>query len=130
MNAPAPAPARQKLSDKPIIPIINYLLLFCLIVGGMSGVIAITLIYLFQDDAPDWLKTHYEFQKRTFWIGIGVFIPMVVLLISPVMHSLILGGAVLVLGFVLFLWIIGRCTIGFNHIVHNRPYPNPKAWLV
>jgi len=126
----APAPARQKFSDKPIIPIVNYLLLFFLIVGGISGVFAITLIYLFQDDAPDWLKTHYTFQKRTFWVGIGAFIPLVVLLTSPVMHSLILGGVVLILVFALFLWIVGRCTMGFNHIMHNRPYPQPRTWLV
>ncbi|MDC7694070.1 MULTISPECIES: DUF4870 family protein [Asticcacaulis] len=127
MTVPA---TRTKLSDTTIIPIVNYLLLFFLIVGGISGVVAITLIYLFQDEAPDWLKTHYAFQKKTFWVGILAFVPLVVLLTSPVMSSVVLGGIVLILVFALFLWIVGRCTMGFNHVFHKRPIPNPNSWLV
>ncbi|ESQ79701.1 hypothetical protein [Asticcacaulis sp. YBE204] len=130
MTANTPAPAREKISDKRIVPVINYLLLFCMMIGGVTGVLAITLIYLFQDDAPDWLKSHYAFQKRTFWIGIAVFIPIALLLPTPVMHSMVLGSVVLIVAFLLFLWIVGRCTVGFNHIFHKRAYPHPKSWLV
>jgi uncharacterized membrane protein len=139
MSSETPAPMSEKpasqlkafFGNPLLVPLINYLLLFLLVVSaGMSGVLAITLAYLFRDDAPEWLKNHYAFQVRTFWIAIAIYIPVMVLLLSPMMTNMIVGGGVIVVFFGLFLWIVSRCVMGFNHLVHNRPYPTPKGWLI
>ncbi|MFT3997983.1 MAG: hypothetical protein QM667_11310 [Asticcacaulis sp.] len=127
-----PATTREKISDKPVVPIINYLLFFVfLMTGGLSGILAIVLVYLFRDDAPDWLKTHYQFQARTFWIGVAAVITLFVLTgvgrNVPHIATTVLVWA----GFTaVFFWTIGRSVMGFNHILHKRAYPNPKSWLV
>ncbi|MDC7685094.1 hypothetical protein PQU92_17550 [Asticcacaulis sp. BYS171W] len=132
MTANTPAPAREKISDKRIVPVINYLLFFIfLMTAGISGLPAITLIYLFQDEAPDWLKSHYQFQKRTFWIGIIAVVALFVLtgIGRSVAHPI--TAAIVWIGFTaVFFWTIGRSVMGFNHIFHKRAYPNPKSWLV
>jgi len=28
------------------------------------------MAYIYKGDAPDWLKSHYRYQIRKFWIGI------------------------------------------------------------
>lgn len=46
---------------------ILYLLSFVL---GVTFLIGVVLAYLNRGEAPDWVKTHYQFQIRTFWIGL------------------------------------------------------------
>lgn len=104
---------------------INYLLFFIFLMSlGFAGVLAITLVYLFQDGAPDWLKSHYEFQKRTFWIGIPMILVLILVtgLKIPFLAWIAFGGV--------FVWTIGRSVVGMNHLIHRRPYPTPKGWLV
>jgi uncharacterized membrane protein len=33
---------------------------------GITGVIGVVMAYINKDDAAEWLKTHYQFQIRTF----------------------------------------------------------------
>lgn len=118
-------PAKTKLADSTVIPVINYLLLFLMVMtGGFGGLIAIVLIYLFQDEAADWLKSHYAFQKRTFWIALG---PLVIALVLSRMGLPLIPFILLTL---IFFWVVARAVMGFNHIMHKRPYPTPQSWLV
>lgn len=133
MSSQTPAPLSEKpasqlkafFGNPRLVPMINYLLFFIFLMSlGFAGIIAITLVYLFQDNAPDWLKSHYEFQKRTFWIGIALVIGLIVItgLKIPFLAWVAFGSV--------FIWTVGRSVVGFNHLVHNRPYPTPKGWLI
>lgn len=48
---------------------IIYILYLVGLVFGVTGIVGVVMAYISKDDAPDWVKTHYQFQIRTFWIG-------------------------------------------------------------
>ena len=48
---------------------IVYILYMVGLVMGITGIVGVVLAYVNKDNAPEWLKSHYQFQIRTFWIG-------------------------------------------------------------
>jgi uncharacterized membrane protein len=131
-----PEPTNQTktgfLSDKRIVPFANYGLLFSFLMTiGFGGALALILIYLYQDEAPEWLKSHYSFQKRTFWIAFASILPLFFATGFNAVHNTLFSQIVLIGLFLsLFTWIAARCVMGFNHLFYLRPYPTPKSWFV
>lgn len=126
MSKPAPTP-QSFLADPRKVPFLNYLLLFLMVLTfGMTGVIALLIASFREDDAPDWLKSHYAFQRRTFWLGV---VPIIACLVAV---TVLRTQGILSLALVLvpLIYLSGRCVTGFNHLLYNRPYPNPKSWTV
>lgn len=87
---------------------------------AVTGIIGVVLAYLYRDDGPGWIESHFVFQIRTFWIGL-------VYLVS---------GALLfpfVVGYFIFLfwlaWLVIRSVRGLKQISERRPCRNPKRWL-
>lgn len=130
--APPPSTKAQLdgfLKDPRILPFINYALLAMMVMSlGLTGVLVLIICTFVEDKAPDWIKDHYEFQKRTFWLGIGpilltagTWMVLARVLPQPVLIALLMLTLIL---------IIGRCIIGFNHLLYHRAYPNPKTWTV
>jgi uncharacterized membrane protein len=76
--------------------------------------------YINKSEAPDWLKTHYDFLIRTFWIGLLYGFVGAVLLVVAI-------GALILL-FLLVWWIV-RCVQGLNYLSKGQPVPNSKSWL-
>jgi uncharacterized membrane protein len=111
--------------------LIYALLFFMALTLGLAGVVAL-LVATFADSekTPDWVKSHFQFQVRTFWIGIvPTFLTFFasqylikVYQVQPIYMFLVVMPVL--------VWIAGRCAMGFNHLLHGRPYPNPKSWLV
>ena len=78
MSKPA-SNTQSCLADPRKVPFLNYLMLFLMVLTvGMTGVIALRIASFREDDAPDWLKSHYEFQRRTFWLGVAPIIACLV----------------------------------------------------
>lgn len=124
--------------------------MFCAPVG-------VILAYANRSGGPEWLRSHYQFQIRTFWsfpifyllsgaVGfvIGyVIVPLVSLIIvgisggdphefmAGVMSGLYLPSLIIgVLSVVLcFVWLIVRCANGLRYIARGEPHPNPASWL-
>ena len=84
------------------------------------AIVGLVLAYVNRDAAPDWLKSHYTFQIRTFWIGLLYTAIGVVTLI-------------IIIGWFIFLfvaiWMIIRCVKGMKYLGNAEPYPNPTTWL-
>lgn len=117
------------LADPRMVPFINYaLLLFMLPTLGMAGVLVLIVSTFAEDKAPDWIKTHYEFQKRTFWVGIGP--TLLTALTSTVFKGVVPAAAAYAIMILSLVFIVGRLVMGFNHLLYHRPYPNPKTWTV
>lgn len=111
-------------SDARLMPIFIYLLLFFMVMSlGFSGVLGIVLIYLIQDRASPLVKSHYQFQKRTFWGGI---VALILIILSLRLNIPTLSYALII---PTFLWITGRCVIGFNHLFHHREHPKPDTFF-
>ncbi|ESQ86144.1 hypothetical protein AEAC466_02835 [Asticcacaulis sp. AC466] len=122
------------LADERFIAFVNYgLLMFTVMTFGLSAMVALLIANFVEDKAPDWLKGHYTFQKRTFWYAIGPVLLTAVAytfvqrhaIASPVINIVVLGLVLASLGYT-----VGRAIMGFNHLLHSRPVPNATTWLV
>ncbi len=87
---------------------------------GLAGIVGVIIAYVNKDDAPEWLKTHYQFQIRTFWIG-------ALYLIIGSLLSLILIGWLVLLFWV--IWLIVRSVKGLKLLDAKQAHPNPTTWL-
>ena len=97
-----------------------YFLYLASILIGITAIAGLIMAYVNKDDAPDWLKSHYQFQIRTFWIG------AMYLFIGVLLSQFIIG--LLVLLFCL-LWLIVRCAKGIKYLDQEVAYPDPKGWM-
>lgn len=97
-----------------------YILLIIGTIIGITGIIGLIMAYVMKDSAADWLKTHYRFQIRTFWIGL-LYSMTGVLLIN-------FGIGFIVLLFA-FVWLIVRCTKGLKQLENREPVKNLESWL-
>ncbi|HKE93202.1 MAG TPA: hypothetical protein VKB34_02765 [Povalibacter sp.] len=98
---------------------IIYVLYLCGLAAGITAVIGVVMAYVYRDDAPEWLRSHYQFQIRTFWIG---------LLYIAVGCSL----AIVLIGFLIllfwFIWVVVRVVKGLRYLEQQQPHPEPNGW--
>ena len=99
---------------------IIYILYLVSILFGITAIVGLVMAYVNRDDAPDWLKSHYQFQIRTFWIG------ALYCFLGVLFAQLIIGLFILV--FLLF-WVIVRCAKGLKYLERKQAYPDPTGWL-
>lgn len=99
---------------------IIYILYLVGIVVGVTAIIGLILAYLHRNNAEDWLKSHYQFQIRTFWIGV------LYTAIGGILTLIVVGYAVFLFWLV---WLIVRCVKGIKYLNDNKAHPTPKGWL-
>lgn len=117
---PTPAPVPSMFSDERQMAIIIYILFM---VGfatfHTATIVGLVLAYVNRDGAPEWLRSHYTFQIRTFWIGLlylAVSIPCMIVLIG---FPMLLAAAV---------WFVVRIALGINRLMKGEAYPTPESW--
>jgi len=116
VTVPATEP---RLSIAPAVAVyVCYLLAFLTVLTAVAGVI---VAYLSQREAPALLGSHYRFQIRTFWIGLGVTV------VGTIGALVLVGYLVLILGAV---WYILRCVRGLIWLSQGQPVPDPGSWLL
>ena len=103
------------------LPKIIYILYLVAVVIGITSIIGVILAYIYRDDAPDWLKSHYRFQIRTFWIGL-----LYALVGSLILSSLQLN---LLVFLALLIWLVARCAKGLKYLSQRQAHPDPLSWL-
>ena len=99
---------------------IIYILYLVGLVVGITGLIGVIMAYVNKGDAPHWLKTHYNFQIRTFWIG------LLYSLVGFVLSIVIIGWFILL---AVVVWWIVRCVKGMKMLSQKQPIDNVKTWL-
>ena len=99
---------------------IIYILYLVSIIFGITAIVGLILAYVNRDDAPDWLKTHYRFQIRTFWIG-------ALYLFIGILFSQFIFGLFIILFWL--LWLIVRCAKGYKYLDRKQAYPYPAGWM-
>ena len=97
-----------------------YILYLVSLIAGVTSIIGIIIAYVYRDDAPEWVKSHYRFQIRTFWIAL-------------LYAFLSLLTAILIIGFLFaaftFIWWIVRSVKGLKLLSLGLPHPDPATWL-
>jgi len=111
--------AEQKKTSTTTAKII-YILLILSTVIGITGVIALIMAYVNNDDSDGWLQTHYRFQIRTFWIG------MLYIFTGVVLSHVLIGYLILLFA---FFWLIIRCAKGLKQLLKQQPVKNLESWL-
>jgi uncharacterized membrane protein len=99
---------------------IVYILYLVGLLFGITGIIGVVMSYINQKEAPDWLKSHYQFQIRTFWIG-GL------LLVVGALLSIVLIGWLVILFWV--VWLVVLAVKGLKLLEAKKAHPNPTGWL-
>jgi uncharacterized membrane protein len=113
----------QVATDRPVstdTAKIIYVLYLVGLATGITALIGVIMAYVNKDDAPDWLKTHYQFQIRTFWIG------LLYCVIGGILTIVLIGFLVLL---VWAIWLILRVIKGFKHLERQEPVPNYETWM-
>ncbi len=113
--APPPAAAPGETAAK----IVYLLYLATLLTGGVTALVGVVMAYVYRDDAPDWLETHFRFQIRTFWLGLAYAV------VGAVLTLVAVGFAVLVF---LAVWLVVRCVKGLKFANRHEAYPDPVGW--
>lgn len=111
--------ATDSTANTSMVNVIYVLYLLALISGGVTALIGVIMAYVYKDGAPEWLRTHYEMQIRTFWFG------LVVGAIGAVLSWVLIGVPILI---ALAIWWIIRCVKGLRYAGERAPYPNHRGW--
>lgn len=132
-QAPIP-PAPAGVEDK-VLPAVVYALYLVGFATGVTVILGLILAYVSKDSAGPTNRSHYDFQIRTFWIGIAWAVIGSLLLVIGIPLSFVLigipfaalGGLILCL---LGVWFAVRCVVGLVHLSRGEAYPRPETWLV
>ena len=121
---PSPQSAASVTHDERQMAFVVYILYLCHFVpvfGWVAGVVGLVLAYVERDRAPDWLKSHFTFQIRTFWMGLLYFVIACCLVIVVIGIPLI---------FAVWVWFVVRCALGLSRLLRAEAYPTPESWTV
>jgi uncharacterized membrane protein len=87
---------------------------------GVSALVGVIIAHTKVDDADPMLRSHYQFQIRTFWIG------LLYLTIGSLLCIVLIGIPILVWWFV---WSLIRIVKGIMAFNEHKPIANPRSWL-
>jgi uncharacterized membrane protein len=121
---PDSGPPANAFSDDRQMALIIYIL-YLLPLGGLTHVVGLVLAYVSRESAPEWLRSHYTLQIRTFWMSLLYFAIATVLCITII--GLIVGVP---LFFAITVWLVVRCVLGISRLMRNEAYPTPLSWTV
>ena len=113
----------QAVTDRPVstnMATAVYVLYLVTLISGITAIVGVIMAYMYKDDAPDWLRTHYELQIRTFWIG------LLYTAIAIILCTILIGFVLL---FAVAVWWIVRCVKGLKYLDQRVPYPDHRGWM-
>lgn len=117
---PSATPASEGAAkEEGTIATLVYVLYLAGLVVGITPLIGLIMAYVYRDGAPYWLRTHYHFQIRTFWIG------LLFIVIGAITTTIFIGFLILAFWVV---WLILRCVRGLRLVGERQPQPNPLSW--
>lgn len=121
---PAAAPDEATIEVKRTAFAIYFQYLSALMVIGLPLLpFACWLAYKRKAEAPDWLRSHYIYQIRTFWISMVAIAFAVVS--APLPFGLFSPTVVAVV-----VWLTIRCFFGLVRLHRGEPIFNPQTWFV
>ena len=123
---PPPSSSSSVFSDERQMAMIIYILF---LVGfptfHLATIVGLVLAYVNRDGAPQWLRSHYTLQIRTFWISLLYFIVAGLCTVSIVLT--IVGIPMLL---AVTVWYVVRCALGISRLLKNEAYPTPENWIL
>lgn len=102
------------------MPTIIYVLYLANLIIPFTALIGVIMAYINKGDEGDFLQSHYQFQIRTFWIG------LLYVIIGALLTFIVIGWLVLLFYVV---WLIIRCVKGLKYLGKKEPMPEPTSWM-
>ncbi|HTT80047.1 MAG TPA: hypothetical protein VMF86_10245 [Stellaceae bacterium] len=99
-----------------VTPILGWLIL----AYALPPIIGLIWTYHERGDASAWVRTHFQMQSRTLWLGLLYGI------VAAVATLFFVGWLIAV--FILVWWIM-RCIKGLNAISRGAPYDFPEHYV-
>ncbi len=117
---PPPAQTQPMVSNTQLALAV-YILYFVSYVVGITALVGVVIAHVQIGSTADaMLRSHYQWQIRTFWIGVLYFVIGVVL-------CFVLVGIIVLLFW--FIWTLVRNVKGMLALNENKPIANPTSWL-
>jgi len=121
--------------DRTLPAVVYGLYLLGLACGGLTTIVGLVIASINRDTAGPVMRTHYTFLIRTFWMTLGIFIGLSVLIgISTVLSAILIGIPFLMLFLALWgavgIWLAVRCVVGLVYLSQGEAYPRPLTWLI
>lgn len=105
-----------------MMPVLIYFLYLAALFFGVTAIIAVIVAYINQDEgAGQVANSHFQYQIRTFWIG------LLYLSISTILVLVLIGWLLYLL---VYLWLVIRCIKGLKAADRGVPVANPTNWLI
>ena len=114
--------SQEQQANPEISPLWVYIIYLVSLVTAFPALVGLIMAYIFRGNAPDWQKSHYTFQIRTFWIGL-LYILIGCLALIP----FVLPGLAIFL-FVL-LWFVIRIVKGLQAYNAAKPIEDVATWM-
>lgn len=115
MNDVVNAPSAEKLASVRQLTLICYILYALSWITGITGIVAIIINYLKREDTAGTIyESHFNWQIKTFWWGLGIAIVGFILTFLIVGIFVLIGGAI---------WTIYRLVKGFLNWNDSKPMP-------
>jgi uncharacterized membrane protein len=119
MTMPVNNPSQPVVSDTSIALTV-YVLYIVGYLTGVTALIGVIIAHVKVADADPLLRSHYQFQIRTFWIG------LLYLVVGSVLSLVIIGFAVLLWW---FIWSLVRIIKGMLALNERKPIAFPESWM-
>jgi len=113
-------PAGPTVSNAQLALIVYILYFASYFLGGTTALVGVIIAHVQIEESDPFLRTHYQWQIRTFWIG------LLYLAIGVLLMVVLIGFAVLVFWFV---WTLVRTIKGVLALNENKPIARPKSWM-
>ena len=117
-NLPVSDGTSQNNFDTVKLVYILYLVAF--ITGGIAALAGLIVAYLNREGALPAQASHYQFQIRTFWMGLAY------LVVGTMLAVFIVGFFIL---FWYVIWVLVRSIKGFTLAADGKPVPDPTTWM-
>lgn len=86
------------------------------------AIIAVFFAHQARSQRPQaWLMSHYTYQVRTFWIGLGAHL---------VAYATLVAGIGLLLLPLIAIWVVARSVHGLTMVARHEPIFDPHAYFI
>ena len=110
---------RQPFISNHGLVLIVYILYLAGFITGLSSIIGVIIASLEKNQSDPILRTHSEFQIRTFWIG------LLFAFVGFLTAHVGIGVAILLWW---AIWTLIRCVKGLLALNSNQPISDPQSW--
>jgi uncharacterized membrane protein len=115
----SPPPPEPMVSNRQLVLVV-YILYFASYFVGITALVGVIIAHVEVGKADPLLRSHYQFQIRTFWIG------LLYLAIGIILCMVVVGVFVLLWW---FIWTLVRCIKGVLALNEGKPVERPTSWM-